>query len=254
MKPLTRLLSLPRYLQDLRAYMRAPGAEPWSRVTLKPMLEERTSSHGFDAHYVYLGAWAFRHITRACPPQHIDVAGQIGWVTCLASVTQVVFIDVRPFLGQVENLESRAGSVLSLPFPDRSVSSLSCLHVAEHIGLGRYGDPIDPLGTRKAFAELSRVLAPGGRFYFVLPVGRPSVVFNAHRVHDPVTIEEWIRQEGLVLREFAAVDDGGKFLPAASPPDMRNQKYACGMFLLERSAGTLPPALQNAPKLPTAGK
>ena len=117
MKPFTRLLSLPRYLQDLRAYMRAPGAEPWSRVTLKPMLEERTASHGFDAHYVYLGAWAFRHITRAGPPQHIDVAGQIGWVTCLASVTRVVFIDVRPFLGQVEHLESRAGSVLSFPLP-----------------------------------------------------------------------------------------------------------------------------------------
>ena len=247
MNPLMRLLSLPRYLQDLRAYMRAPGAEPWGRVTLKPMLEERTSSHSFDAHYVYLGAWAFRHITRAHPAQHIDVAGQIGWVTCLASVTHVVFIDVRPFLGQVENLESRAGSVLSLPFADRSVPSLSCLHVAEHIGLGRYGDPIDPLGTRKAFTELARVLAAPGRLYFVLPVGRPSVAFNAHRVHDPATIEEWIREEGLVLREFAAVDDGGRFLPSASPADMRDQAYACGMFLLERSAGTFAAALDDAP-------
>ena len=247
MKPLTRLLSLPRYLQDLWAYMRAPGAEPWSRVTLKPMLEERTSSHGFDAHYVYLGAWAFRHITRARPAQHVDVAGQIGWVTCLASVTNVVFIDVRPFLGEVENLESRAGSVLSLPFADRSVTSLSCLHVAEHVGLGRYGDPIDPLGTRKAFTELARVLAAAGRLYFVLPVGRPSVAFNAHRVHDPVTIEEWIREEGLVLREFAAVDDAGRFLPSASPVDMRDQTYACGMFLLERSAGPFAAALDDAP-------
>ncbi len=243
MKPLTRLLSLPRYLQDLRSYMRAPGAEPWRLVTLKPMLEERTASHGFDAHYVYLGAWAFRHITRAHPSQHVDVAGQIGWVTCLASVAPVVFIDVRPFLGEVENLESRAGTVLSLPFPDHSVSSLSCLHVAEHVGLGRYGDPIDPLGTRKAFAELSRVLAPDGRFYFGLPVGRPSVVFNAHRVHDPVTIVEWIAEEGLTLREFAAVDDAGRFRPEAAPADVRDQNYACGMFLIERSAATFAPAL-----------
>lgn len=254
MKPFTRLLSLPRYLQDLRAYMRAPGAEPWSRVTLKPMLEERTASHGFDAHYVYLGAWAFRHITRALLPQHIDVAGQIGWVTCLASVTNVVFIDVRPFLGQIENLESRAGSVLSLPFSDRSVASLSCLHVAEHVGLGRYGDPIDPLGTRKAFAELARVLAAQGRLYFVVPVGQPSVAFNAHRVHDPLTIEGWIAEEGLMLREFAAVDDAGRFMPSASPADVRDQRYACGMFLLERSAGAFPPALKDAPKLPTPGE
>ena len=249
MKPFTRLANLPRYLRDLRAYLRAPGAEPWSRVTLRPMLEERTPSHGFDAHYVYLGAWAFRHIARAHPAEHVDIGGQIGWVTCLASVTRVVFIDVRPFLGTVENLESRAGDVLALPFPDRSVPSLSCLHVAEHIGLGRYGDPIDPLGTRKAFAELARVLALHGRLYFVLPVGRPMVAFNAHRVHDPVSIEQWIVDEGLVLREFAAVDDKGQFRADASPSDMRDQAYACGMFLVERSAGALPATLEDPAKL-----
>jgi SAM-dependent methyltransferase len=249
MKPFTRLANFPRYLRDLSTYLRSPGAEPWSRVTLRPMLEERTPSHGFDAHYVYLGAWAFRHIARARPTEHVDVGGQIGWVTCLASVTRVVFIDVRPFLGQVENLESRAGDVLGLPFADRTVSSLSCLHVAEHIGLGRYGDPIDPLGTRKAFTELARVLAIHGRLYFVVPVGRPTVAFNAHRVHDPVMIEQWIAEEGLVLREFAAVDDGGRFLPAASPSDVRDQAYACGMFLLERSAGPFPATLEDAPQL-----
>jgi SAM-dependent methyltransferase len=198
------------------------------------MLEDRTESHGFDAHYVYLGAWAFRHITRAHPAEHVDIGGQIGWVSCLASVTHVVFIDVRPFHGQIENLESRPGDILSLPFPDRTVRSLSCLHVAEHIGLGRYGDPIDPRGTRKAFGELARVLAVGGRLYFAVPVGRPSVAFNAHRVHDPVTIQEWIAEEGLVLREFSAVDDSGHFRCPASPGDVRDQSYACGMFLLER--------------------
>jgi len=234
MKPLRRLANYPRYLHDLWAYLHAPGAEPWSRLTLRPMLEDRTASHGFDAHYVYLGAWAFRHIAQAHPAEHVDIGGQIGWVSCLASVTRVVFVDVRPFLGRIENLESRAGDILRLPFADRTVRSLSCLHVAEHIGLGRYGDPIDPRGTRKAFAELARVLAAGGRLYFVLPVGRPSLAFNAHRVHDPAAILAWIAEEGLVLREFAAVDDSGQFRAQASPGDLRDQTYACGMFLIER--------------------
>src|SRR2546430_12288402 len=48
------------------------------------------------------------------------------------------------------------------PFGDLELSSVSCLHVAEHIGLGRYGDAIDPLGTRKAIGELARVLAVDG--------------------------------------------------------------------------------------------
>ncbi|MGH8059297.1 MAG: DUF268 domain-containing protein, partial [Candidatus Entotheonellia bacterium] len=218
----------------LLRYLRSPGAESWSTFSLRPMLEDKTPTTGFDAHYVYLGAWAFRHIVANRPTRHIDIGAQIAWVACLASVTAVVFIDVRPFVGSVENLESRAGSILALPFGDRELDSLSCLHVAEHIGLGRYGDSIDPLGTRKAVHELARVLAVGGRLYLALPVGRPRVVFNAHRIHDPETIVRWLGEEGLSLEQFAAVDDRGRFAPVAHPQDYRSQRYACGMFLIRR--------------------
>ncbi len=43
-----------------------------------------------------------------------------------------------------------------------SVESLSCKHVIEHIGLGRYGDVLDPGGDLKAISELKRALAVGG--------------------------------------------------------------------------------------------
>ena len=211
-----------------------PGAEPWPAFRLQPMLEDRTGTTGFDAHYVYLGAWSFRHIAANRPGSHVDIGAQIGWVSCLAAVTRVVFIDIRPFTGTIENLESRAGTILGLPFRDREVASLSCLHVAEHIGLGRYGDAIDPLGTRKAIRELARVLAPGGRLYFAVPVGRAQVCFNAHRVHDPRDIREWFTEEGLVLEEFAGVDDRGTFTPRADLEAFRGQCYGCGMFLLRR--------------------
>jgi SAM-dependent methyltransferase len=234
MKPLKRLVNFPRYVADCWRYLHMPGAEPWSRLKLRPMLEDRTATHGFDTHYVYLGAWAFRRIVEAPFAAHVDIGAQIGWVTCLASLRPVIFIDIRPFTGRIENLTSRPGSILDLPFSDREVRSISCLHVAEHIGLGRYGDPIDPLGTRRAFAELARVLAPGGRLYFVIPVGRPRVEFNAHRVHSPETVVRWIGEEGLRLREFAAVDDAGDFHPAIEPARMEDQHYACGMFLIER--------------------
>ena len=113
----------------------------------------------------------------------MDVGAQINWVTCLSAVVNTVTIDIRPLSRAFENLESRAGSILAMPFPDHSVPSLASLHVAEHIGLDRYGDPLDPLGTRKAISELARVVAVGGSLYFGQPVGRPQVYFNAHRVH-----------------------------------------------------------------------
>jgi hypothetical protein len=198
------------------------------------MLEDKTATTGFDAHYVYLGAWAFRQIVTNRPERHVDIGAQLGWVTCLASVTKVVFLDVRPFPGSVQDLQSRAGDVLALPFGDRELNSLSCLHVAEHIGLGRYGDAIDPLGTRKAIGELARVLAVGGRLYFALPVGRPKVVFNAHRIHDPTTIVQWFGDEGVRVEDFAAVDDSGRFCLHAEPRDLLDQRYACGMYLVRR--------------------
>jgi hypothetical protein len=57
------------------------------------------------------------------------------------------------------------------------------MHVVEHVGLGRYGDPVDAEGDRKAMRELGRVVAPGGNLLFVVPVGRERVAFNAHRVY-----------------------------------------------------------------------
>lgn len=58
--------------------------------------------------------------------------------------------------------------------------------VLEHIGLGRYGDPLDPRGTDKAIAELCRVLSPGGDLYVSVPVEQSAqVYFNAHRVFNP---------------------------------------------------------------------
>jgi SAM-dependent methyltransferase len=234
MRSMRRLRRYPGYLADLLRYVRSPGAEPWSRISLRPMLEDKTVTTGFDSHYVYLGAWAFRHIVTHRPERHVDIGAQIGWVTCLASITRVVFLDVRPFPGSVENLQSETGDLLALPFGDRELPSLSCLHVAEHVGLGRYGDAIDPLGTRKAVRELARVLAMGGRLYFALPVGRPSVIFNAHRIHDPTTIQEWFEDEGVRVEEFAAVDDRGRFRRPADPRDFRDQRYACGLYLVRR--------------------
>ena len=67
-------------------------------------------------------------------------------------------------------------------FETGSVDSLSCLHTIEHVGLGRYGDPIDPEGWVVAVRELARILAPGGRLYLGTPIGRERVCFNSERV------------------------------------------------------------------------
>src|SRR5207249_12155078 len=115
MRSIRRLRGYPRYVGDLFRYLRSPGAEPWSSISLRPMLEDKTSTTGFDDNYVYLGARAFRRIVTHRPERHVDVGAQIGWVTCLASITQVVVLDVRPFPGSAENLQAPARDGLARP-------------------------------------------------------------------------------------------------------------------------------------------
>jgi SAM-dependent methyltransferase len=109
-----------------------------------------------------------------------------------------------------------------------SVRSLSCLHVAEHIGLGRYGDPLDPHGTLKACRELARVLAPGGNLYFSLPVGKPRLCFNAHRIHSVGQILDYFRDLSLV--ELSGIDDERRVMLQMEKSALDNADYGCGLF------------------------
>jgi hypothetical protein len=225
------LRNIPKYIlffSELRRYERMPGAEKIARRDLYPWLDDKTSTTSFDEHYFYQNIWAFRRILESKTKTHVDVGSMVNFIGFLSTITHVTFIDIRPLITDLPDLESKAGSILEMPYPDGSIPSLSCLHVAEHIGLGRYGDSLDPLGTVKACKELQRVLAPGGNMYFGLPLGKPHVCFNAHRVHSSDQILGYF--PGLKLVDFSLVDDNGRFMQNVAPERGNSTKYACGLF------------------------
>lgn len=214
--------------QHLNSIQRKP-----QKLLVFPQLWDRESAaHTFDKHYVYMDRWAFQGIQKRLPKEHVDVGSSIRFLSMATTVAPVTFVDIRPIALDFNNFTCKSGSILELPFADNSLDSLSCLHVAEHIGLGRYGDPLDVEGTKKACKELQRVLAPGGMLYFALPVGRTVTYFNAHRVHNPATIVEYFDQLRLV--EFAGIDDAGHFHSALRPADLEQSRYACGCFVFTK--------------------
>ncbi|HEX6696143.1 MAG TPA: FkbM family methyltransferase [Solirubrobacteraceae bacterium] len=231
-----------RFQRDLAAYRALPGGASARDEDLFPQLGDWREVHELDAHYFHQDTWAANRIAELRPGGHVDVGSRIDLVGFLTAVTEVTFVDIRPLEVDIERLTCVAGSILDLPFADRSLESVSCLHVAEHIGLGRYGDPLDPAGSLKAMAELQRVVAPGGHLLFSGPIGRPRVCFNAHRIHDPVAILE--RFAELELVEFAVVDDSGRFMRHRDPAAYRGLTYGCGMFLLRRPQAAVEPTFE----------
>ncbi|MCJ7489388.1 MAG: DUF268 domain-containing protein [Thermoplasmata archaeon] len=217
-----------RYLNDLREYRHISSGERVEIIDLYPLLHDETASHPFDRHYFYQDWWAFDKIARNRPEEHVDVASRIDLASFLSSLCRVKYVDVRPLSVTIPNLTCLRGDLSGLPFDDDSVKSMSCLHVAEHVGLGRYGDNLDPEGTKKACKELARVLAPGGSLYFSVPIGSERVCFNAHRIHKAGTILSYF--EDLQLAEFSGIDDRKGFLENLPPEALDCNDYGCGLF------------------------
>lgn len=231
-----------RFQETLNEYWAKCTAGPFQydrRYEYPILTDDEAPAAAFDPHYLHMDLWAARLVIDDPPGRHVDVGSRVdGFVThLLAADIPVLYVDVRPLALHDDRLDFMQSDARTLDvFETGSVRSLSCLHVAEHVGLGRYGDAIDPDGWRKVMGSLARVLAPGGDLYFAVPVGVERVCFNAHRVLSPATVLEVFAEEGILCHDFAAVDDAGWFRGCAHPVDYHDARYACGMFHLTRPA------------------
>jgi SAM-dependent methyltransferase len=200
-----------------------------------PCLNDNTGATGFDRHYIYHCAWAARVLADTRPAVHTDISSSLYFCTIASAFVPVRFYDYRPAALQLSNLSSGTSDLRALPFATETIESLSCMHVIEHVGLGRYGDSLDPGGDLKAMAELKRVLAPGGSLLFVAPLGRPRIMFNAHRIYSYGQIMEYFGE--MEVKQFALIPDdpqeGGLVLDA-SEALADQQTYGCGCFWLKK--------------------
>lgn len=234
--PVRAIIALIRYPGFLfeYAWYRRITQECVPIAEIYPCLEDRGSgSQSGRGHYFFQDTWAMARILERPPSLHVDIGSRIdGFAGQLSAACPVEYIDIRPVSLGLDRFTMREGTLLALPYGDRTVESLSCLHVLEHVGLGRYGDPVDPDGSIKAARELGRVLAVGGRLVLGVPVGRERVAYNAHRIFSPLSVIGWFADLRLV--EFSALGDDGRFNRFVAPADYLAADYACGLFLFER--------------------
>ena len=231
-RPLIGLLYLPRFIGHMSKYRTLAKDQKISFSDMSPCLGDWSEYTPFDAHYFYQAAWLARRLADFSPVQHVDVGSSVSLIAIASAIVNTVFIDLRPLPVSLRNLFPVAGDILALPLADDSIKSLSCLHVIEHIGLGRYGDPIDPRGTLKAARELQRALCPGGRLFLSLPVGRERICFNAHRIYSVRSVLEIFSELNQI--EYSYVDDRGNFHEYQSSVTASDMEYGCGLFIFEK--------------------
>jgi hypothetical protein len=201
-----------------------------------PCLNDNTEFASFDRHYVYHPAWAARIVKEINPVKHVDISSSLYFCSMLSAFVPVEFYDYRPANLILNNLKSSSADLTKLPFANDSVESISCMHTVEHIGLGRYGDPLDYDGDLKAIIELKRVVAIGGNLLFVVPLGYQSIIcFNAHRIYSKSQVLELFADMELI--EFALIpedeNDGG-LVVNPSEDLLRKQFYGCGCFWFKK--------------------
>lgn len=235
---LQNLHGLPYFARDLARYARScrDGNFRVRLLDLFPILSERFDGAGsIGGHYFHQDLWAARKIFQASPEKHIDIGSRIdGFVSHVLTFMPITLIDIRPLQSNISGLHFIQDDATTLDrFLDESVSSISSLHAAEHFGLGRYSDPVDPSACYRFMASLERVLRPGGRLYFSVPIGRERVDFNAHRVFAPETVLSGFKR--LRLLSFSYVDDCGELHEGSDLSCVPNLEYGCGLFEFTKS-------------------
>ncbi len=190
---------------------------------------EDTATTPFDNNYTYHTAWAARRLAVIRPEYHVDIGSSLYFAVISSAFVPFKYYDFRPAPIFLSNWESGHADLRALHFDTNSIASISCMHTIEHVGLGRYGDPIDYDGDVKSMRELIRVTKPGGSILFVIPMGRPHVVFNAHRIYSYRMIMDVFGPQ-CDLEHFSLIPDGGSLVENAPESQTDTQVEGCGCF------------------------
>lgn len=180
------------------------------------LLDRRAPAGNAGSEYFWQDLQVARWIFEARPVRHVDVGSRVdGFVAHVASFREIEVLDVRPMGAVIPGVTFRQANLMDSESISRLIAgssgfcdSLSCLHVIEHFGLGRYGDPLDPRGFDRGLRNLSRLLSPGGCMYLSTPMGRERVEFNANWVFAPTTILNAAERHLLKLDRLAVVRPG----------------------------------------------
>lgn len=192
-------------------------------------INDKTTNTPLDPVYFYQDTWLASKIFETKPSRHVDVGSSAKTIGILSKFTPIEMVDIRPLPLALNTLHFVKGSITALPYADASLDSVSSICVIEHIGLGRYGDPIDAFGSEKAIAELKRVISSGGHLYISLPVDQTDAcLFNNCRTFTRETVLSLFDGFRLIDEQYQY---GNNLMDSYSP----ERGFGTGMFAFQKA-------------------
>ena len=239
---LSSLRGLPVYLRDWASFRKGYVG----KMKFMPCLHDHYEEGGATkSEYFWQDLLVARAIHVAKPVKHVDIGSRVdGFVAHVASFREIEVFDVRPISTAVPGVVFRQSDLMnpvSLPTTAEGgyCDSLSCLHVIEHFGLGRYGDPVNPQGYKSGIANMTQLLQPGGTFYLSTPIGQERVEFNANWVFDPRSILRCAEAAGMSLQKLIVITAANGpqevAIDTATLADLALPHYQLGLFIFTKT-------------------
>lgn len=230
------------FVNDLKKFRQHVSEQPDFPINgyFPFILEKYEGSGPLCHHYFNQDLLMAQRIFQNNPERHIDIGSRVdGFVAHVASYRTIEVLDIRPLERIIPNIVFRQADLMQLPQElINYTDSISSLHVIEHFGLGRYGDPIDVNGHLKALDNIYRILKPGGKFYLSVPVGKQGVLFNAHRLFAVNYLVELLEKR-YQIDNFYLIDDTDTLRYGLNPRSAEAAQsfgcgYGCGLFELTK--------------------
>lgn len=215
-----------------------------STISLLPCLGDWDEYSGSNLNsYELMNFWGLNILSKLKPALLYDIGSQVKGFVLPASlvVDHVITADIRAtkVLDRqnitIRNIDLQSG------VPDSCCGKyplISCLHVIEHVGLGRYGDKVDPNGWINAIRTITDLASSGGLALIAVPIGLPRIEFNAHRVFCPSSFSRAFSEAGWDQEEFSCIDDDLNFHQKISLCYYESIIYPCsyaiGLFLFRK--------------------
>lgn len=230
LRPIALIRSLSWYIHDYFLYV-VTNHNPHFSVSVRdytPCLSDKTELTEIEPTYFYQDAWAAKKVFEIRPKHHVDVGSSVKTIGIISQFVPTTMVDIRPLRVTLPELAFVKGSILDLPFKDNSLETISSICVVEHIGLGRYGDSLDPYGSEKAIAELQRVVKIDGYIIMSVPIDTTSkIFFNAHRTFTPKHII------GL-FKNFELVEENYIYGYDVVPRYVQRRGFGTGLYLFRK--------------------